>query len=145
MDIRLYKKAKSLIDPFAFEEYRKKKIREKIEQDRGNRVQISKLPNVNKDLALKLMDDQMKNDRKKQKKAEDLLTDNRFKQLFENPDFQVDKNADEYRLLNPVLARLDKSRKKELKQQLKEQQQQEDELEVREVILFVNNMKRITV
>lgn len=135
MDIRLYKKAKSVVDPFAFEEYRKKKIREKIEEDRVNRVQVSKLPNVNKDLALKLMDDKMKNDRKKQKKAEDLLTDNRFKQLFENPDFQVDKNADEYRLLNPVLARLDKSRKKELKQQLKEQQRlEEEEAEVSKII-----------
>jgi len=38
VDIRLYKKAKGLVEPFAFEEYKKKKIQEKIEEDRGNRV-----------------------------------------------------------------------------------------------------------
>jgi hypothetical protein len=30
--------------------------------------------------------------------------------LFENPDFEVDKNAEEFRLLNPVLARLGKDK-----------------------------------
>lgn len=32
--------------------------------------------------------------------------------MFENPDFEVDKEADEYRLLNPVLARHDKKKSK---------------------------------
>ncbi|KAJ8954412.1 hypothetical protein NQ318_011086 [Aromia moschata] len=57
IDVRLYKKAKSVANPFEFEEYRKKKIREIIEKDRTNRVQVNKLPKVNKDLALKIMDD----------------------------------------------------------------------------------------
>lgn len=116
MDVRLYKKAKSVVNPFEFEEYRKKKIRETIENQRTNRVQVNKLPKVNKDLALKLMDDQM--NKKKKEDAANLLNDSRFKALFENPDFQVDKNADEYRLLNPVLSRLDKTKKKELKKKL---------------------------
>lgn len=30
--------------------------------------------------------------------------------MFENPDFEVDRDAPEYRLLNPVLSRLDKSK-----------------------------------
>lgn len=131
IDIRLYRKAKSVSEPFAFEEYRKRKIREKIEEERVNRVQLQKLPKVNKDLALKLMDDSMKD--KKKKNAGDLLHDDRFKALFENPDFQVDKNAEEYRLLNPVLSRLDKSRKKELKKKLLEDKFEavDDELEGR--------------
>lgn len=37
------------------------------------------------------------NEKKKKKKTGDLLEDNRFKDLFENPDFQVDTNAEEYR------------------------------------------------
>ncbi|CAG9825089.1 unnamed protein product [Phaedon cochleariae] len=114
MDVRLYKKAKSVANPFEFEEYRKKKIRETIDKDRANRVQINKLPKVNKDLALKLMDDE--NNKKKKAAATSLLSDNRFKALFENPDFEVDKNTDEYRLLNPVLSRLDKDKMKKLKQ-----------------------------
>ena len=40
MDIRLYHKAKSIADPFAYEQYRKNKIKEKIEAARANRVQI---------------------------------------------------------------------------------------------------------
>lgn len=37
---------------------------------------------------------------------------NCFQALFENPDFEVDNTAEEYRLLNPVLSRLDKSKAK---------------------------------
>jgi ribosome biogenesis protein ENP2 len=130
MDVRLYKKAKSVANPFEFEEYRKKKIRETIEKDRGNRVQVHKLPKVNKDLALKLMNDQTK-DKKKKESAGSLLQDSRFARLFENPDFEVDKNADEYRLLNPVLSRLDQNKKKELKKKLLAQEFEpvEEELE----------------
>ena len=40
MDIRLYRKAKSISDPFAYEVYRKNKIKEKIDADRANRVEI---------------------------------------------------------------------------------------------------------
>ena len=43
MDIRLYKKAKSVADPFEFEQYRKKKIKEKIEEERTNRVVLQVL------------------------------------------------------------------------------------------------------
>lgn len=116
IDVRLYRKAKSAVNPFEFESYRKKKIRETIEKDRVNRVHVNKLPKVNQDLALKLMNDKLKD--KKKKSNTGILEDDRFKQLFENPDFQVDKNADEYRLLNPVLSRLDKSKAKELKKKL---------------------------
>ncbi|KAH0821933.1 hypothetical protein GEV33_000858 [Tenebrio molitor] len=136
MDVRLYKKAKSVANPFEFEEYRKKKIRETIEKDRGNRVQVHKLPKVNKDLALKLMNDQTK-DKKKKESAGSLLQDSRFARLFENPDFEVDKNADEYRLLNPVLSRLDQNKKKELKKKLLAQEFEpvEEELEVPTTII----------
>lgn len=34
--------------------------------------------------------------------------------LFENPDFEVDREAEEYRLLNPVLSRLDKNKDKKM-------------------------------
>lgn len=125
IDIRLYKKAKALTDPFAFEKYKKKKIREKIEEERVNRVKIQKLPDVNKDLALRLMTDN--------KKKSALLEDNRFQKLFENPDFQIDKESEEYRFLNPVLSKFDKMKKKD-KDKLEEQfaqveEEKEEELE----------------
>lgn len=133
MDVRLYKKAKSVADPFEFDKYRKKKIRETIEQDRTNRVQVNKLPKVNKDLALKLINDQF--NKKKKDTATSLLNDNRFKGLFENPDFEVDKNTDEYRLLNPVLSRLDTAKKKELKKKLIVQEF--EPVEVRNFVLTI--------
>ena len=46
---------------------------------------------MNKDLALKLMTEPPKS------KSGNLLQDSRFKAMFENPDFQVDKSATEYR------------------------------------------------
>ncbi|XP_063918369.1 nucleolar protein 10 [Zophobas morio] len=129
MDVRLYKKAKSVANPFEFDEYRKKKIRETIEKDRANRVQVNKLPKVNKDLALKLMTEEK--NKKKKKESGDLLEDDRFKSLFADPAFEIDKNCDEYRLLNPVLSRLDEAKKKELKKKLLAQEFEpvEEELE----------------
>ncbi|KAK9510269.1 hypothetical protein O3M35_005089 [Rhynocoris fuscipes] len=116
MSIRLYNKAKSLVQPFSFEEYKKRKVREKIDAARSTRVQVKNLPKVNKDLALKLMDEER--NAKKKNNASGILKDDRFKALFENPDFHIDPNAEEYRLLNPVIARLDKTRKKQLEKEL---------------------------
>jgi ribosome biogenesis protein ENP2 len=49
-------------------------------------------------LALKLIDEEQKEKKKKNNKSgANLLKDDRFKALFENPDFEVDKNAEEYR------------------------------------------------
>lgn len=112
VDIRLYNKARSAIEPFAFEKYRKEKIRQQIEAARPARLKIkSNLPAVNQELALKYMDD----DESGRKKATNLLKDDRFTALFSNPEFEVDKNADEYKMLTPVLSRLQKGKVKELK------------------------------
>lgn len=40
VDIRLYRKAKSVSQPFIYDDYRKKEIRQKIVSERTNRVQI---------------------------------------------------------------------------------------------------------
>lgn len=124
VDVRLYKRAKSIADPFAFEQYKKRKIREKIEQERPSRIKVEdNLPKVNRDLASKLMDTDTK---KKKKQTSNLLKDDRFKALFENPDFEVDKGAEEYRLLNPVLSRIDKSRTKTPETESEQVQETED-------------------
>ena len=38
MDIKLYHKVKSIVEPFAYEEYRKNKIRQKIDEQRATRI-----------------------------------------------------------------------------------------------------------
>lgn len=116
VDIRLYNKARSAIEPFAFSRFREEKIRQQIEASRPARLKIkSNLPAVNQELALKFLDEDDKNNRKK---AGNLLKDDRFTALFNNPDFEVDKNADEYKMLTPVLSRLEKSKVKQLKKKI---------------------------
>lgn len=59
IDIRLYNKAKTLTQPFAFENYKARKVREKVEEERETKILInkSKVPKVNKELAKKLHSD----------------------------------------------------------------------------------------
>ncbi|KAM7174067.1 nucleolar protein 10 isoform 1-T1 [Macrochelys suwanniensis] len=132
MDIRLYHKVKMMVNPFAYEEYRKEKIRQKIEETRAQRVQLKKLPKVNKELALKLIEEeeeQQPTRKKKQKNLPNILTDDRFKVMFENPDFQVDEKSEEFRLLNPLVSKISEKRKKKLKilEQQEAQEQEEEE------------------
>lgn len=59
---------------------------------------FQKLPAVNKELALKLINDEKEGKKNnKSKHTTSLLKDDRFKALFENPSFQVDTNAEEYK------------------------------------------------
>ncbi|KAF6321514.1 nucleolar protein 10 [Rhinolophus ferrumequinum] len=134
MDIRLYHKVKLMVNPFAYEEYRKDKIRQKIEETRAQRVQLKKLPKVNKELALKLIEEEEEKQKstwkKKVKSLPNILTDDRFKVMFENPDFQVDEESEEFRLLNPLVSKLSDKRKKKLR--LLEQQEQREKEEEEE-------------
>ena len=47
-----------------------------------------------------------------QRAGTNLLEDARFGAMFEDKDYQVDTQSEEYRLLNPVLARLQLSKAK---------------------------------
>lgn len=120
IDARLYHKAKAVVEPFAFDKFRKEKIRQEIDSERKSRLQLeSKLPKVNKELALKIMDEDLNpSNSAKQRNMPSLLQDSRFKAMFENTDFAVSKDAEEYRLLAPVLNRLDKSKAKEIKKRV---------------------------
>lgn len=136
MDIRLYHKVKTMANPFAYEEYRKDKIRQKIEESRTQRVQVKALPKVNKELALKLMEEgddeaEMAVRKKKGKALPSILGDERFKVMFENPEYQVDEQSEEFRLLNPIVSRVGQKRKKKLRllAQQAAASQQEDENE----------------
>ncbi|KAG9494593.1 hypothetical protein GDO78_002105 [Eleutherodactylus coqui] len=114
----LGKHVKAMVNPFAYEEYKREKIRQKIEEARAQRVQIKKLPKVNKDLALKLLEEEEEErplKKKKQKKMPNILSDDRFKVMFENPDYQVDEQSEEFRLLNPLVSKVSEKRKKKLK------------------------------
>lgn len=125
VDMRLYQKAKSTVNPFTFEKYRKEKVNKKIEESRPQRLQVkSDVPKVNREVALKFMDFE---DTGKKTKNPNLLHDDRFKAMFQNPDFEVDKETEEYRLLKPLLVQLDKSKIKKLERKYKEQEEEQAE------------------
>uniref|UniRef100_A0A6E8VV66 Nucleolar protein 10 n=1 Tax=Anopheles coluzzii TaxID=1518534 RepID=A0A6E8VV66_ANOCL len=116
INIRLYNKAKAVSDSFAFDNFRKDKIRKQIEESRPARLQIkSALPKVNRELAQHLIQEEHMSNAKRSAIAKGLLGDDRFKQMFDNPDFEIDKEAEDYRLLSAVLKRADrdKARRKE--------------------------------
>merc|ERR1719481_860338 len=113
MDIRLYRKAASAKPANALENMKKDMVRKQIEAQREGRVIIeTKIPKVNKDLFIKLKVDEDK-DKKKKKNAGDLLEDDRFGALFTDDRFEVDKDDETYRLINPVVSKLDKDKRKE--------------------------------
>ncbi len=111
MDMKLYHQVKSLVDPFAYENYRKNKIKSKIEEDRANRFKAKKLPKVNKDLAEKLMQEADDIKSSKMPATSNALDDKRFSALFDNPDYEIDEDSEQFKLLHPVLSKHEKDRR----------------------------------
>jgi len=110
VDLRLYQKAKSIANPFEYEEYRRRRVQEKIEKERASRISVSKrLPKVNKAFASQLIKDNASNDKKKIKRdnatVDNPLGDSRFSSIFEDPEFAIDESTDVYRMLHPTESR----------------------------------------
>ena len=85
MDNKLYQRAKMVAKPSMYEEYQKEKNRKKAKERTEKRITLNhKKPEVNAELAAKL-------------KESGGLADGRFSALFQNPDFEIDKNSEEFR------------------------------------------------
>eukprot|EP00520_Triparma_pacifica_P018373 CAMPEP_0118632730 /NCGR_PEP_ID=MMETSP0785-20121206/606_1 /TAXON_ID=91992 /ORGANISM="Bolidomonas pacifica, Strain CCMP 1866" /LENGTH=592 /DNA_ID=CAMNT_0006523531 /DNA_START=200 /DNA_END=1975 /DNA_ORIENTATION=+ len=99
IEASLYSKIRSVANPFEYEEYRKRKIKEKIEEKRASRITSRESDRVgkgvNKELADRLMDKKKKG-KNKGKAAGNLLGDDRFGGLFDNPDFTIDEDAEDF-------------------------------------------------
>lgn len=102
MDHRLHAKLKAAANPFAFEEYRKQRIRDRVDSKRTMRTKIKTgKVGVNKDLHSKLqltVDDAEEEGVSKKRrdagdKAKGLLADSRFEALFADPDFAIDERG----------------------------------------------------
>ena len=117
MDIRLYKKAKLINEPFNFEEFKQRKIKENIEKERENRVRVSrKLPLVNTELAKRLIEEKEEPAKKtKHAKTENIMEDKRFAELFTDPNFQINPESEEFKLLNPVVQKVNEKKLKKPK------------------------------
>ncbi|XP_003743643.1 nucleolar protein 10 [Galendromus occidentalis] len=121
IDVRLYHKAKQLSQPFAYEEYKKKKIKERLNAMRADRVPDKTkvhLPKVNARVAQRLIEREQellenaaKENRRKLKKFVNPMKDSRFSEMFENPDFEVEEDTEDFNRLRSVIATLQKPKK----------------------------------
>ncbi|KAI1260195.1 WD40-repeat-containing domain protein [Xylariaceae sp. FL1019] len=96
---KLYEQARLIANPFAFDEERAKRVKEKVEKERASRIRGNKKVKVNQNLVDKLL-------QRQQRRAEvdtkaGILGDDRFSRMFENEEFQIDENSFEFRSLNP--------------------------------------------
>ncbi|XP_054717941.1 nucleolar protein 10-like [Uloborus diversus] len=88
MDIRLYNKAKALVQPTYMKDQKKKMVRNKIDLERKNQIVI-KQANVNKEYAQQVLENKVRG-----KSKVTPLEDQRFKDLFENTNFLMEETED---------------------------------------------------
>ncbi|CAE7236836.1 nol10 [Symbiodinium sp. CCMP2592] len=102
MDYRLHAKLKAALDPFAFEEYRKQKVKERLEAKRTMRTRIRNHkvdvnPSFHEQLQLTAEEGSEAGASKKRKEAADkakrILQDQRFQALFADPDFTIEDSG----------------------------------------------------
>ena len=132
MDNRLYGKAKSVSNPFSYEDYKNKKIAETMEKERQTRIAPKKklkMPKVNAAFAAKLAsgektasfktgdaDADFDNEELEGEPGikNELMRDERFGALFKDADFEIDEKSEHYKLLHPNAAKVDARKKREL-------------------------------
>ncbi|TQS34061.1 hypothetical protein Golomagni_05570, partial [Golovinomyces magnicellulatus] len=96
---KLYEQAKLIANPYAFEEERVKRVKEKVEKERASRIRGTKKVKVNQKLVDKLLKKQENREQVDTKAG--LLGDDRFSKLFDDEEYMVDETSREFQLLNP--------------------------------------------
>lgn len=115
MDWKLYKKLKSVTDPFAYDKYLEERKQEKFNKLFGERIVVNRYSKskVNNKLIESVGD----------KSKQSVVGDDRFKNLFENKDFEIDFNSEQFKATNPS--------KRKLNREIEENNTIEEELEVK--------------
>ncbi|KAG7887864.1 hypothetical protein KL936_003882 [Ogataea polymorpha] len=101
IDTELYDKVNLIANPNAIQDQREREIKKRVEKERESRIRstgaISNTKiKVNKDYATKL------GQKLGSETAEQVVNDDRFKEMFEDPMFQIDEESHDYKQLNPV-------------------------------------------
>ncbi|KAG8689764.1 hypothetical protein FRC08_010789, partial [Ceratobasidium sp. 394] len=116
LSLKLYDAARLIANPFAYSEHRERMVRNKLEKLSESRIRSRGAGGevkVNKALAEKIQREEKRAERRREKEGTvgetekkgagtgSLLSDPRFAEVFENPDFEVDTTSREFGLLNP--------------------------------------------
>jgi len=117
VDSKLYAKAKAVVDPFSYDEYRKQKIKEKIDAQREKRITVAKKrPKVNAKFAEAVLekahskrkgnldedgDAAMEQDEGAEP-AENAFSDPRFANMFTESEFAINEDSEAYKFLHPA-------------------------------------------
>ena len=118
LSLKLYTTARLIANPTSYAEHRDRVVAERLAAKTESRIRARKdAPKVNKALAERLRKAEERDaalERKKREKrglpVDDVekpagvLGDDRFKEIFENPDFEVDTKSREFAMLNPATA-----------------------------------------
>ncbi|KAI1777422.1 WD40 repeat-like protein [Hypoxylon cercidicola] len=96
---KLYEQARLIANPYAVEEERAKRIKEKVEKERASRIRGNKKVKVNQKLVDKLLKRQEKRAQIDTKAG--VLGDDRFSRLFEDEEFKIDETSREFQVINP--------------------------------------------
>ncbi|CAI4227976.1 unnamed protein product [Auanema sp. JU1783] len=95
---KLYDKACTVTQPFAFKNYKERKIREVLDKERERRAVEKKVkgPQVNKAYVDHIEERRNRDGKKNEEVYNSVLSDDRFKQLFESKDYEVDFDSEIY-------------------------------------------------
>jgi len=128
LSLKLYTTARLIANPTSYAEHRDRVVQERLAAKAESRIRARKdQPKVNKALAERLRKAEEREEaverRKREKKGlpveepveggkkkATLMEDDRFKEIFENPDFEVDEESREFALINPATANNNVSR-----------------------------------
>ena len=100
LSLKLYTTARLIANPQSYAEYRDRVVSERLAAKAESRIRARKdLPKVNKALA-----ERIRRTEKRDIPEGGVMEDPRFKEVFENPDFEVDEQSREFALLNPATA-----------------------------------------
>jgi ribosome biogenesis protein ENP2 len=105
LSLKLYSTARLMANPNSYDEHREKLINARMEAKAESRIRAKKeQPKVNKALAERLRRSEAAAAKKGKPTGEaaGVLEDPRFKDLFEDPEYEVDEQSREFALLNPA-------------------------------------------
>jgi len=142
MDNSLYNKVRAVANPFEYEEYRKKKIKERLEAKRASRI-APKASNkaktsVNPDLADRL-ESKAQSNTKAGKAAKAILADSRFGSLFSSRDFEIDEEDENFKMRNPSGVAATAIKRKKNDDMDSDQDEDEDDNDIDELSVGENN------